>query len=374
VNRLNRKRLINEFCNLVSIDSPSFHERIMADVLKDYLLELGFDVYEDDANKLYNSQCGNVYGYLEGTMKGEPILFSVHMDTVEPAVNKKAIVKEDGRIESNGTTVLGADDISGIVAILEALRSIKESGILHRSIEVLFTIAEEPYLRGSEVFDYSRVKSKEAYVLDLTGPVGTAAYQAPTVFSIDVNIQGKASHAGFAPEKGINAIAIAARAINNLQLGRVDEETTANIGKIEGGLATNIVPDACVVKGEIRSLNHDKALAQAELMKEIFIDTVKEFGGTCDVSLFCGCIAYEVEKEHNVIKRFQKVCNELQIDVYLEKTFGGSDNNNFLCHGITGIVIACGMNQVHSCNEYTTIEELVRITNITKELMILPVS
>ncbi len=366
---MNTQRLIDEFCKLVAIDSPSFHERKMADILKDYLLELGFDVQEDDANKFYNSECGNVYGYLEGNIEGNPILFSAHMDTVEPACGKTAVVKEDGRIESDGTTVLGADDISGIVAILEALRSIKESGMTHRSIEVLFAIAEEPYLRGSNVFDYSKIKAKEAYVLDLTGSVGELAYLAPTVFSIDAKIQGKAAHAGFAPEKGINAIAIAAKAINRLQLGRIDEETTANIGLIEGGLATNIVPDACLVKGEIRSFKHEKALAQTELMKKIFNDTAKELGGTCEVSLICCCKAYEIEKDHIVIKRFQKVCEELKIDVSMEKTFGGSDNNNFVLHGIVGIVIACAMNQVHSCSEYTTVEELVRITSIVEKLM-----
>lgn len=367
---MNQKRLVDEFCKLVAIDSPSFHERKMADILKEYLLELGFDVYEDEANKIYGSECGNVYGYLEGSIKGDSILFSSHMDTVEPACNKKAIIKEDGRIESDGTTVLGADDVSGIVAILEALRSIKESGTIHRSIEVLFAIAEEPYLRGSEAFDFTRIRAKESYVLDLTGPVGGVAYQAPTVFTIDVAIHGRAAHAGFAPEKGINAIAIASRAINKLELGRLDKDTTANIGKIEGGLATNIVPDYCLVKGEIRSSSHNKAIAQTELMKKIFIDTANELGGSCEVSLFCGCISYEIEKDHTVIKRFEKACKELNIDVKMEKTFGGSDNNNFLRHGIMGIVIACGMNQVHSLSEYTTIDELLRITTIVEKLMI----
>lgn len=366
---MNQKRLVDEFCKLVAIDSPSFRERKMADILKEYLNELGFSVYEDNANTIYNSECGNIYAYLEGTIKGDPLLFSAHMDTVEPAKNKKAIVKEDGMIVSGGDTVLGADDLSGVVAILEALRSIKENNTPHRNIEILFTIAEEPYIRGSEVFDYSRVKAKEAYVLDLSGPVGGVAYQAPTVIMINTTIHGKASHAGFAPEKGINAIAIAAHAISKMQLGRLDEETTANIGLIEGGLATNIVADKCQVKGEIRSSDNDKAKAQAEFMKQKFEDTAKEYGGSCETDFFCGCIAYELDKNHSVIKRFEKVCNELNIEVSMQKTFGGSDNNNFMRHGIVGAVIACGMNQVHSCKEYSTVDELVRITKITEKLM-----
>lgn len=367
---MNKKRLVDEFCKLVAIDSPSFHEKKMAEVLKEYLIELGFTVYEDDAHEKYQSECGNVYGYLAGTIEGDPLLFSAHMDTVEPALNKKAIVKEDGRIESDGTTILGADDLSGIVAILEALRSIKENGTPHRSIEVLFPIAEEPYIRGSEVFDYSRIKSKEAYVLDLSGPVGGVAYMAPSVISIDITVKGKAAHTGFAPEQGLNAIVIASQAISKLQLGRLDEETTSNIGLIEGGLATNIVPDTCRIKGEVRSSLHDKAVAQAEFIVDKFKDTAKELGGECLSALSIGCVAYEVPKDHRVLERFKEICEDLEIEVQLQKTFGGSDNNNFMLNGITGAVIASGMNQVHSCKEYTTIEELVRATMITERLMV----
>lgn len=366
---MNKERLIIEFCKLVSIDSPSYHEKNMSIVLKKYLEELGFQVIEDNAHEKYQSECGNIYAYLEGTIEGESILFSAHMDTVEPAKNKKAIVKEDGTIVSDNTTVLGADDVSGIVAILEAIRSIKDENKEHRSIEILFTIAEEPYLRGSEVFDYTMIKSKEAYVLDLSGPVGGVAYLAPTVIMLTAVIEGKASHAGFAPEKGVNAIAIASHAISKLQLGRLDDETTANIGVIEGGLATNIIPDKCIVKGEIRSYDHDKAIAQAEFMKQRFLDTAEEMKGNCETSIFFGSVAYEVDKNHSVIQRFQKICSELGIQSQLQKTFGGSDNNNFMLHGITGCVIACGMNSVHSTSEYSSIDELVSITQITEKIM-----
>ncbi len=366
---MNEKRLVNEFCKLVSIDSPSFHERKMADVLKGYLEELGFEVCEDNAGEIYNSECGNLYGYLEGTMEGEPILFSAHMDTVAPAMGKKAVLKEDGRIESDGTTVLGADDLSGIVAILEAIRSLKENNIPHRGIEVLFTIAEEPYLRGSEVFDYSKIRSKEAYVLDLSGPIGGAAHIAPSIIKIEAEIKGKASHAGFAPEMGLNAIVLASKVISRLKLGRIDEETTANIGIITGGLATNIVPDSCKIQGEVRSTNHEKALEEAENIKSIFTETIRELGGNCQVDIIIGQYAYAVKDDHRVIKRYEKVCNELNIPFQLNRTFGGSDNNNFFRHGINGIVIACAMNQVHSCNEYTTVQDLMKVTCIVQKLM-----
>lgn len=366
---INTTRLTEEFCKLVSIDSSSFKEREMADLLTAYLTELGFEVTEDKAYEHYDGNAGNIYGFLKGDIKGDPILFSAHMDTVEPGSGKKAIVHEDGTITSDGTTVLGADDLSGVAAILEAVRTIKEKGLSHRSIEVLFTIAEEVYIRGSEVFDYSQIQAKEAYVLDLSGPVGIAALKAPTLVSFEARFTGKAAHAGFAPEKGIHAISVAAEAITAIRQGRIDEETTVNVGTIEGGLARNIVPENCILKGEVRSLNHDKSLAEVEKIREVFKATADLRGAALDFETSFGCIAYDVDREHEVVKRFELACRELGYKTDYIATFGGSDNNNFVRNGITGIVMACGMNEVHSCKEYTHVEELKRCSNITLKLM-----
>lgn len=369
ITMVNKERIIDEFCSLVEIDSLSFGERVMGDVLKKVLIELGFAVKEDDAGKYYSGNCGNVYGYLEGTLGGGSILFSAHMDTVGPGIKKKAIVHEDGTITSDGSTILGADDLSGIVSILEAIRTIKERGLPHRSIEVLFTIAEEVYIRGSEVYDFSSIKSKEAYVLDLSGPVGTAALSAPTLVSFTATVNGKASHAGFAPEQGINAIAIAAQAITKIRQGRIDEETTINIGQIEGGKARNIVSDTCSLKGEVRSLEHEKAVSEAERIKKVLEDTASLHQAGIEFTTEYGCLAYHVNENHPVVRRFEKVCTELGYGTEYIATFGGSDNNNFHRHGITGIVLACAMNQVHSCDEYTHIDELIKCSNIVLKLM-----
>lgn len=366
---VNKSRILEEFCNLVRIDALSFQEREIADLLKSTLIELGFTVKEDNAGTFYNGNCGNIYGYLEGELEAEPLLFSAHMDTVGPGCNKKAVIHKDGRITSDGNTVLGADDLSGIVAILEAVRIIKESELPHRSVEVLFTIAEEVYIRGSEVFDYNVIKSKEAYVLDLSGPVGTAALMAPTLISFTAEIQGKAAHAGFAPELGINAIAIAAEAIGQMKQGRIDDKTTVNIGLIEGGMARNIVSDQCILKGEVRSLAHEKALSEMKIIEKIFSQTASKYHTVSKFSFEFGCISYKVEENHSVVKRFEKVCNELGYNTQLTSTFGGSDNNNFMKNGITGIVLACGMNNVHSCNEFTHIDELVKCSNIVLQLI-----
>lgn len=366
---INKTRLTDEFCRLVSIDSSSFQERKMADTLKNYLTELGFEVTEDKAYELYDGNAGNVYGFLKGDLDGDPLLFSAHMDTVEPGSGKKAVVHEDGTITSDGDTVLGADDLSGVVSILEAVRTIKEKRLSHRSIEVLFTIAEEAYIMGSEVFDYSLIRAKEAYVLDLSGQVGTAAVQAPTLVSFTAKFTGRAAHAGFAPEKGIHAISAAAEAITAIRQGRIDEETTVNVGTIEGGLARNIVPESCILKGEVRSLSHDKSLEEVEKIRKVFEQVSDRRETRLEFETSFGCIAYEVDKEHEVVKRFEDVCKELGYKTDYIATFGGSDNNNFMRSGITGIVVACGMNEVHSCKEYTHVDELERCCNITLKLM-----
>ncbi len=366
---VNKERILRDFCSLIEIDSISFGERAMADVLKMHLTELGFEVKEDDAGKYYGGNCGNVYGYLEGSLGGGVMLFSAHMDTVEPGLKKRAVLQEDGTITSDGSTILGADDLSGIVTILEAVRAIKEQGLPHRSIEVLFTIAEEVYIKGSQVYDYSTVKAKEAYVLDLIGPVGTAALSAPTLVSFTATVLGKASHAGFAPEQGINAIAIAAEAITRIRQGKIDEDTTVNIGLIEGGKARNIVSDTCSLKGEIRSLLHEKAVSESERIKQTLKNTVACCQSTLEYHTEFGCLAYRVEENHPVVRRFERACRDLGYDTEYTDTFGGSDNNNFHQHGITGIVLACGMNRVHSCKEYTHIEELVKCANIVFKLM-----
>lgn len=367
---INRERIISEFSELVEIDSPSFGERKMADVLKHKLEGIGFSVNEDGAGSNYGSDCGNLYGYLSGDIPGEPLLFSGHMDTVAPALGKKAVLHSDGRITSEGNTVLGADDIAGLVSILEAIRSLREEGIPHRSIEVLFPIAEEVYAKGSCVFDYTKIKAKEAYVLDLDGKVGRAAYTAPSILSFTAIIRGRASHAGFSPEEGIHSIAIAAKAINQMKLGRIDPETTVNIGTISGGAATNIIPESCKVEGEIRSFHHDKALDCLEEIKALFLLEAEQAGASLDWEEFINCIAYETKLNSTVAEQYREACALVGLSAEFVKTFGGSDHNVFATKGIEGLVISNAMNRVHSCEEYTDVEELIKSTQIVRNLMI----
>ena len=382
VKMVNTERILTEFQTLVSMDSESYEEREIADYLTKKLQELGMEVFEDTAGKKLAKQreragksaqksAGNIYGYLKGTKEGEPILFSSHMDTVSPGIGKKAVIHEDGKITSDGTTVLGADDLGGIVSILEMLTVIKENGLDHPDLEVLFPVAEEPYAQGSRVFDYEKIKAKMAYVFDLSGAIGTAATAAPSIVSFQIQVRGRSAHAGFCPEAGIHAIAIASRAIAGLPYGWVEKDTSVNIGTITGGTARNIVPDQVMLTGEIRSLNHEKALGWMHRIEEKFRQEAETAGGMAEVSFVEEFRAYKIEETEKVAAHYVKACHQAGImETPLITTFGGSDNNHFTAHGIRGIVVASAMQEVHTKQEYTTVEDLVKSAEVALQLAI----
>lgn len=362
-------RIYKLFEELVSIDSQSFHEREMADRLKRELVGLGFEVCVDDAGEIYGGNAGNIYAFLKGDLDGEPVLFSAHMDTVEPGLGKKAFIDENGRITSSGKTVLGGDDICGVVEILEGIRNVLEQGIPHRDIEVVFSIAEEAYTRGAAVLDYSRIKSKNAYVLDMSGSVGTAAIQAPSIISFEAEVKGKAAHAGFSPEDGINAIQIAASAISEIRQGHLDSETTLNIGQIMGGTATNIVSDSCIIRGEVRSFSHKRALDAVEHIKEVFEEKAKGSSAEVVFETDPHTVAYRISEDDEVVQDFKEACKRLDISSALVSTFGGSDNNQFVKNGLHGIVLSCGMREVHSVREYTYLQDLEMGVRLVEEIV-----
>jgi tripeptide aminopeptidase len=366
---MNKTRIMEEFVRLVSIDSPSFCEREMGDYMAGRLKALGFTVAEDGAGAKLGGSCGNLYAVLPGSLPGEPLMFCAHLDTVEPARGRRAVVHGDGTITSAGDTVLGADDGAALAVLLEALQTICGQGIPHRTIELVLTVAEEAYCRGSEHFDTARVRARECYVLDLSGPVGAAAYQEPTLCTFEIALHGRSAHAGFSPEEGIHAVAAAAEAIASLKMGHIDEETPFNIGVIWGGLAGNIGPDRCSVRGEARSYTHEKAVWYAQRAREAFERAAARVGATVEYTERCAGQAFETPKDHPVIRRFERACAKAGIAPVLQRTFGGSDQNWFAHRGITGIVMATAMNRVHSCAEYTTAEELRRAAEITVALM-----
>ncbi len=384
--KANKERIVNEFLELTSIDSESYNEREMADALTLKLEALGFDVEEDTVDDIIDGTAGNLYAFLKGDPNKESILFSGHMDTVKPGNGKKVTIHDDGKITSDGTTVLGADDIAGVVGILEGIRLVQEAGASVGDIEIIFSVCEEQHGKGVKNFDYSKIQSKLAYALDLTGPPGAAATQAPSIVSFTANVFGKAAHAGFEPEKGLNALQAAARAITRIDQGHVGE-MTVNIGKIKSGIATNIVTEECFVAGEVRSFDHEAAVAEVERIGDIFEEEAEklvlesangmapidpEVGrtiGECQFDYEVNIRAFDIPHDAEVCKRFQKACGNLGLPGDLVSTHGGSDNAFFVEQGIDGIVLSCGMYDVHSTKEYSYVEDLVKSAELVAELL-----
>ncbi|MBQ6782599.1 MAG: M20/M25/M40 family metallo-hydrolase [Acholeplasmatales bacterium] len=373
---VNKERMKKEFEKLISFDSESFHEREIYNYLKNKLIELGLDVKTDNVSSKFDSNDGgnNIYGFLKGNVEGESILLSSHMDTVKPGIGKKVVYHDDGKVTSDGNSVLGSDDVTGIVEILEALYQIKENNLKHPDIEVVFFVAEEPFCVGSRYFDYSLIKSKYAYVFDLSGEIGTIAISAPTILSFDINVIGKSAHAGFEPEKGISAIAIAAKGISNLKLGRINEYTTLNIGLISGGTVRNAIPDNVILKGEIRSSIHEKALETLDYVITIFDYVSKEYGGLIKYNSEENIHAYKVSSDSILIKNYQKALDKLGYGkCNIIDTFGGSDNNNLNKNGIEGVVLSSAMNNVHTKEEYFYLEEFYKAAEIAIKLVTLDI-
>lgn len=366
---INEKRTLNHFLELVQIDSESGQEGKFAGALFKELQDLGLQVWTDNAGEKVGATGNNVYGYLAGDLDLEPLLFSSHMDTVKPGQGIKPIIK-DNAIYSSGDTILASDDKSGVVAILEALRVIKEKNLLHGPIEVVFTICEEVGLKGAKNLEYTKLKSQRAYVLDSSGDVGKIIRQAPAQNKLNVKVIGKSSHAGVAPEDGISAIQVASEAIANMKLLRIDEETTANIGSFKGGVATNIVCPEVEIVAETRSLNNEKVEAQTQHMIECFEEAAKRYGAKVEYEIDKMYQGYTISEDDELVSLVKKACNKLGIKATPVSSGGGSDANIYNGKGIKAVNLGTGMSKVHTVEEYITIKNLLNCAELTLDLML----
>lgn len=365
---INKERLVDKFLKYVQIDSPTKNERKFADFLKKEMERIGLEVTMDSAGDKVEGNSGNLIGKLKGNTDGETILFSAHMDTVSPGIGIKPIIK-DGVIYSDGTTVLGADDKAGIAAIMEALEVISENNILHGDMEVVFTIYEEGGLFGAKNLDYSNLKAKNAFVLDSSKEPGEVIINGPAQNKINVKFIGKAAHAGVAPEKGISAIQMSGVAIGNMNLLRIDEVTTANIGIICGGDSTNVVPEEVVFKAEARSLCNDKLKAQTDHMIKCCEDAAEKFGGKVEVEVINSYPAFKVEEEDEIVKNFKVACEKLGLNFNATSSGGGCDANILNAHGITAVNLGIGERKPHTLEEHYYIKDLENVAKLALEII-----
>ncbi len=365
----NHEQILQDFLELLRITSPTFEERKLANVLRLKLESLGLIVLEDRAGQSIGGDCGNLIATLPPTLPEVPILLlSAHMDNVEPGRGVRPIAVDEA-IRSSGDTVLGGDDKVGVVSILEAMRTIQERRIPHGEIQVVFTVAEEGGLLGARNIDRTLLHADFGYVLDSSSPPGKIIHKAPGENNLTIKISGRSAHAGTAPEKGLNAIILAAKALSEIPDGRINEKTTANIGTINGGLATNIVPDSVIINGGTRSQDLAELDSITKEIKQTIECIVKEHGGITEVTAQRLYDPFELSTNQPVIEIAEKAIRSLGLKPDITATGGGSDANYFNKYGIPCANLGIGTQKVHTTEEFIKVEDLYKTAEIVVEII-----
>jgi tripeptide aminopeptidase len=355
---IDQDRLLETFLNLVQIDNPSGEETAIARHVRGLLEALGLMVEEDSIHNLLARVPG----------EGEPLLFNAHMDSVAPCLGVRPVVAS-GIVRSGGDTVLGADDLAGVAAILEGVRATLERGQPHRAAEILFTVQEEVGLRGAAAFDTSKLRSCEGFTLDSGGDFGRITLGAPSQDSLHAMVIGRAAHAGVAPEQGINAIVVAGRALADMPLGRIDHETTANIGIIKGGDATNIVPPQVELWGEARSHDQEKLVEQIRAMVAALENAAREHMASVRVEVTHKYDAYRLAEDTPIVQRAVAVLRAMGVEPRFEISGGGSDVNIFVQRGLSVANLSVGYRAIHSTDEHIAVADLVRAAEMVVRLL-----
>jgi len=362
-------RLLDTFLALVRIDSPSGEEIVIAQELAVHLRQLGLKVELDAMNNIVARLCPERLEPEGLSGQETPLLLAAHMDTVMPGRGVKPVVKE-GVVYSDGTTILGADDKSGVAVILEVLQTLVKNQLPHPPLEVVITVQEETGLLGAKNLDKSRLQAKRGISLDCGGPPGTIVVSAPSHNFISAVVHGKAAHAGTHPEKGINAIVIAAQALLDMPLGRIDEETTANIGLIRGGTARNIVPDQVELLGEARSRQPAKLESQTARMVETFQAAARSCGATVDVEVTRAYDGYTLTEADAMVSQLATACRAVGVEPTLVPSGGGSDANIFNAHGMQVVNLSTGIYKEHSTEEHIAVADMVTCAEIVMKCIL----
>ena len=372
---INRDRLANTFMELVRIDSVSRDEARVSGMIQKILESLGADVVFDNAGEKTGGNSGNLIARIKGNKDVPPMMLNAHMDTVEPGRGIVPVLK-NGLFSSQGDTILGADDKSAIAIIIEALHVIRENNLDCGPIEAVFTVCEEIGLLGAKHLDFSHISAKYGFALDATDTRGVVT-RAPSANRLEFLVHGREAHAGAAPEKGINAIQVASRAIADLDLGRIDEETTCNIGVIQGGLATNIVPNLVKVNGEVRSHSEKSLEKVTRTIAAAFERAAAEGRQTSDGSMLPAVdthVAYDftrthIPENHPAVVMAVTAARNLGRDLACKTTGGGADANVFFQQGIVTGVLGTGMQNMHTINETVRLDDMVEAVELLLEIL-----
>ncbi|MCP4023914.1 MAG: M20/M25/M40 family metallo-hydrolase [Desulfobacteraceae bacterium] len=368
---INTQRLAQRFTKLCEIDSISRHEQKIALELEKILKEMGAKIFFDNAKEKTGGDCSNMIAKFNGNTDVEPLLLSGHMDTVGPG-NGVKVKCENGIFSSSGDTILGADDKSAIAIILEVMDVVKENNLPCPPVEIVFTVCEEIGLIGAKHLDLTLLDSKFGYILDSTDYQGIVT-KAPSANKINIKVYGQAAH-GATPEKGINAILVASKAIANIQIGRIDKITTCNLGTIKGGEATNIVPEFVEIKGEARSHDNARLEAVTQSIADSFEETVKAMRGNSDypkvdIDVIPDFPRTDIPKDHPMILLAQKAASNIEFDLNCKTVGGGADANILFGKGIMAGVLGTGMKDVHTVNEHIDIKDMEKSTKLVLEIL-----
>ncbi len=374
---VNRERIKHILLDLIRIDSLSRRERACAMRLKREMEQLGAVCRFDSAADRVKGEVGNLIARIEGNVAGAPpLLICAHMDTVSPGEGVKPVVDGD-IIRSDGTTVLGGDDKSGCAIICETIHQLREQRIAHGPVEAVFTVCEEIGLLGAKHLDLNLIEAREGLVYDSDAP-GYLFIRAPGAKALRFTVRGLEAHAGMAPERGLSAIKIAAEAIASMRLGRIDNETTANLGTIEGGRALNVVPNQVVVRGEARSRDNAKLERQVAHMIQCFEDAVARHGVTLDGRHFKAALEYSARTEYEamnvpddapIVRKVVEAARRAGRVVKPEAMGGGCDANVLNRRGLTVANLGTGMREIHTVREWLDLNDMISATEVTLELI-----
>jgi len=357
MSEVNVDRLVNEFCSLVKIPSESPNDHEFINHLEGLFNKLGGEAKKDSYGNLI------VKFAAKNSKSTTPIAFTAHADTVSPGTGVEPVV-EGGRVRSKGDTILGADDKSAIAQIMEMIRVTEK----HPPIEIIITRCEESGSYGSLNLDYSRVRSKIAYVMDMNMPEEIIV-GGPTLVAFNVTYKGKSAHAGAFPEKGISAILAASKAVTMLRLGKLDEDTSANVGVFHGGEVRNGVPANAKILAECRCLKHEKALALADEMEKIFRKASDEVGTEVTIEREILLKAYFVEEKAPAVQAAVTALKKNGVKPVVKIIRGGTDATTLNAHGIVSVALGVGCREIHTCDEYAIIDEMVTMTNVMRTIV-----
>ena len=374
---INRQRIRNFLIELIKIDSLSRREYDVAMRLKRELEELGAAVSIDDAGAKVGGNVGNLIAKFPGNAPAsQPLLLSAHMDTVVPGEGIVPILEGD-ILRTDGTTVLGGDDKSGVAIICEVMRVIKDNGLPCSAVDVVFTICEEAGLIGAKCLDIASLRARTGLVLD-SDSVGFLFTRAPAANRMEFRVHGLEAHAGVCPEKGINAIKVAAEGIAQMQLGRIDHETTANIGVVEGGMAVNIVPNQVILKGEARSHDSDKLKRQTEHMRRCLEEAAARHSLEFDGKRHQARVEAKIERDYDrmdvpesaaIVQLVHAAARNLHLDVKTHATGGGCDANVLNQKGLVVANLGTGMREIHTVNEWLDLKDLYLSAQMVLEVV-----